>query len=302
MKILITGGSGLLGKALLETAPEDCVLSLSYNKNQHAYNPSNTWYRLNIKDRAEVFEIFDLVRPKITIHCASVGSVDYTEDHYTSVRETNIGGLSHVIDAANGYKSRLVYISSNAVYSGNLPPYGETSPLEPVNAYGVLKREGENLVKDRADKWLIIRPFMLYGWPYRGGRTNWAAAIVKGLRDGKTSFALVNDVIWMPTYAPDCAETIWKILFQMEVDREIFNVAGQERATLYEFGLKVCDVFGLESNLLKPVKTKYFSIGQGVLAKRPKDTSYDLVKLSKCGIVLSDIRTGLQKMKKAENK
>jgi dTDP-4-dehydrorhamnose reductase len=299
MKILITGGSGLLGKSLLETSPKDHALSLTYNKNWQSHSKQAAWYHLDIKSRSDVFELFELVRPNIVIHCASIGSVDYTEDHYQPVRDVNVSGLSHVIDAANGYKSKVVYISTNAVYSGKHPPYSENSPLEPVNAYGTIKREAERLVRSNAKKWLIIRPFMLYGWPYYGGRTNWAVKIIDDLKDSKKSLKLVDDVIWQPTYAPDCAAAIWQLLFQKE--NEIYNVASPEHVTLYQFGLKVCEVFDLKSNLLKSVQSEYFSVGEGVLAKRPEDTSYDLVKLSNEGIMLSDIKTGLEKMKAAKD-
>jgi dTDP-4-dehydrorhamnose reductase len=296
MKILITGASGLLGKSLLETIPEKHLIGATYNKNWQLHSEKTTWYHLNTKSRSDVFDIFDLIKPNVVIHCASIGSVDYAEYHYQAVRNVNVGGLSHVIDACKGCKSKLVYISTNAVFSGKHPPYHEKSPLEPVNAYGVIKREAERLVQDTAEKWLIIRPFMLYGWPFPGGRTNWANKIVNVLEQQEESLKLVDDVIWMPTYAPDCAKTIWKLLFQKEVDKEIFNVAAPERATLYEFGLKACDVFGLEKNLLKPVRTRFFDSGKK-LASRPKDATYDLVKLSQEGFMLSDLKTGLEKMK-----
>jgi len=297
VKILITGASGLLGKSLIETASKDCELSATYNKNWQNHTEDVIWYHLNVKNRSDVFDVFDLVKPNAVIHCASIGSVDYTEDHYQSVRDINVGGLNHVVDAANGYKSKVVYISTNAVFSGKQPPYNENSPLEPVNAYGTIKREAERLVRDTAEKWLIIRPFMLYGWPYPGGRTNWAADIVNRL--GNESIDLVDDITWMPTLGQDCADVIWKLLSQ-EIDKEVFNVASPERATLYQFGLKVCDVFGLEKNLLRPVESKFFSVGSAVKAKRPKDTTYDLMKLAEHGFMLSDIKTGLEKMKEAQ--
>jgi dTDP-4-dehydrorhamnose reductase len=302
MRVLITGGSGLLGKSLLETKPDDIEVALTWNKNiTGVADTLNLWYKLDIKNRSDVFEVFEVFKPNIVIHCASIGSVDYTESHYQEVRDVNVGGLNNVIDAANGYKSRLIYISSNAVFSGKTPPYDEKSPLEPTNAYGVIKREAEGLIRSNAEKWLIFRPFMLYGWPWLGGRINWAVKVIGELQLNRM-LKLVDDVTWMPTYAPDCASVIWKLLFQKELDKEIFNVASPERATLYQFGLKVCEVFSLEKNLLKPVNSDFFSIGQGaVKAKRPKDTTYDLIKLSRYGFMLSDIRTGLEDMREAEN-
>jgi len=293
MKVLITGGSGLLGKYLLQTKPTDGEIALTWNKNINGVPDTlNVWYKLDVRNRADVFEIFEVFSPDIVIHCAAVGSVDFAQSKkgYQPVFDVNVSGTKHIVDACNGYKSKIIYISTNAVFSGRQPPYNEKSPLEPINDYGAIKKQAERVIRDLARKWLIIRPFLLYGWPYVGGRENWASSIVAKLTDSKGSYKLVNDHIWMPTYAADVAETIWKLSDQ---DREIYNVAAPERATLYEFGLKVCEVFGLEKNLISPVETKYFQ----TIAPRPKDTSYDLVKLTEQGIHLSDIKTGLEKMR-----
>jgi dTDP-4-dehydrorhamnose reductase len=292
MRILITGGSGLLGKSLLETAPKEHELALTYKKNRPETAKNVILYGLDVQNRSDVCDIFEVFRPNVVIHCAAIGSVDHTEDHYLETRNVNVTGLGHVVDMANGYKAKVIYISTNAVYDGNKPPYGEKSSLEPVNSYGIIKREAESLVQDTANKWLIFRPFMLYGWPYAGGRTNWAVKIVTVLGN-RGGLKLVNDVVWMPTYAPDCARVIWQLLNE---HNQVFNVASPERATLYEFGLKVCDVFGLEKNLISPVETNFFYN----IAKRPKDTTYSLDKLHGLGFILSDIKTGLEKMKEAQ--
>jgi dTDP-4-dehydrorhamnose reductase len=290
MRALITGGSSMLGRYLLKTKPKDVdSLALTWKKNNNgAAGNLNIWYQLDVRNRADVFDIFDLFRPDIVIHCAAIGSVDFAEGDYQPVFDVNVTGTSHVIDACNGYKSKIIYISTNAVFSGNLPPYNEKSPLEPVNSYGVIKRQAEQAIRDTARKWLIIRPFLLYGWPWVGGRTNWAVKLIENLED--RSYKLVHDHIWQPTYAKEAAETIWQLSDQ---DHEIYNVAAPERASLYEFGLKVCEVFELEKELLNPVQSGYFP----GIAPRPKDTSYDLVKLTGQGIMLSDIKTGLEKMR-----
>ena len=214
-----------------------------------------------------------MVKPHIIIHCASIGSVDYAENHYTEVREVNVMGLKHVLDGANAYKSKLVYISTNAVFSGNNPPYNENSALNPVNAYGIIKREAEQLVKALCNEWLIIRPFLLYGWPYPGGRTNWAKNIIDKLSKDE-SLKMVNDHIWQPTYAVNCAETIWQLL---SYTNDTFNISCQEKVTLYDFALRVCQVFNLNPELIEPVSSDYFKS----IAKRPENTTYDLTKLNR---------------------
>jgi dTDP-4-dehydrorhamnose reductase len=291
MKVLITGGSGLLGRYLLRTKPNDVEIALTWYENiKGAPETSDPWYKLDIRDRQAVFDLFEATQPNLVIHCAAVGSVDYAQsDHgYQSVFEVNVTGTSHIIDACNGYKSKLVYISTNAVYGGDKPPYDEISSLQPVNSYGAIKVTAERVVKDKAKRWMIIRPFLLYGWPWPGGRTNWAVKLIE--RVGDKSYKLVHDHIWQPTYAGDVAEAIWKL---SEQDNQIYNVAAMERATLFEFGLKVCNVFGLEIRLIEPVDSNFFP----TIAPRPKDTTYDLKKLVAQGIMLSDIRTGLEKMR-----
>jgi dTDP-4-dehydrorhamnose reductase len=291
MKVLITGGSGLLGRYLLKTEPSDVEIALTWHENPSGTTEtSDIWYKLDVRNRAAVCDLFEAIRPDLVIHCAAVGSVDFAQNEsgYQSVFEVNVTGTSHIVDACNGYKSKLIYISTNAVYAGDNPPYDEDSQLEPVNSYGVIKVAAEQAVKDKAKRWVIIRPFLLYGWPYPGGRTNWAVKLIQGL--GDKSYKLVHDHIWQPTYADDVAWAIWKLSGQ---DNQIYNVATMERATLYEFGLKVCDVFGLEKQLIEPVGSDYFP----TIAPRPQDTTYNLEKLTANGIMLNDIRTGLEKMR-----
>lgn len=293
MKVLITGGSSLLGKSLIETAPKDISIQATWHQNYVGWQrgwTADRLYRCNITEKSDIELVFSRVQPNVVIHCAAHGSVDWAESNYQEVHNVNVGGTKHVINCANDYKAKVIYISTNAVFSGDDPPYDENSPLEPVNAYGNIKRQAEQLIRDTADKWLIVRPFLLYGWPFLGGRVNWATVIYEKLSNGG-SFKLVNDHIWQPTFAPDCADAIWKLLYQF--DNQIFNVAGPERATLYEFGLKICKVFDFNENLVRSVKSDYFPN----IAKRPKDTSYDLIKLTRADIVLSDIKTGLEKMR-----
>ncbi|MHC4413593.1 MAG: NAD-dependent epimerase/dehydratase family protein [Planctomycetota bacterium] len=74
MRVLITGGSSLLGRYLLQTKPQDTDIALTWNKND--VNISGIWYRLDIRNRADVFDIFEIFRPDLVIHCAALGGVD----------------------------------------------------------------------------------------------------------------------------------------------------------------------------------------------------------------------------------
>jgi dTDP-4-dehydrorhamnose reductase len=282
MKVLITGGSGLLGKSLKETKPVGVDIKSTWYTNFIDCD-----YQLDICNKSQVRYVFELVKPQLVIHCAAVGSVDYTENNSTEVAQVNIEGSLNIAKAANNYKAKFVYISSNAVFDGNDPPYTETSKRKPVNRYGLIKKKAEDEIM-RLDDWLIIRPFLLYGWHYKNARPNWFTTIFNALLNSR-QLRLVDDVYWQPTNAIDCAKAIWQLT---EYKNDIFNIATDERVTLYEFARMIAKLWGYgDTELIKPIASSELEI-----APRPTDTSYDLSKLHNLGIELLGIEKGLKNL------
>lgn len=284
MKVLITGGSSLLGRYLHQTKPDGVVLASTW----HTNHVPGTNHQLDITNPQQVRHVFGIVKPDVVIHCAANGSVDYAERNFTEAHMVNVIGTRHITEAATDSEAKLVYISSNAVYDGEHPPYLAECPQRPINRYGQLKQLAENEAKYNFAP-LIIRPFLLYGWPHSGGRGNWAVMVIDALRQGKP-VKMVNDHIWMPTYAHDAAAAIWQLL---DRENEAFNIAAPERVTLYEFAVKVAEVWGLDSSLIEPVSSDYFPN----IAPRPHDTTYDLTKARLAGVMMDCIEAGLKRMK-----
>lgn len=285
MKVLITGGSSLLGKALYQTASSEHSLTMTWYTN--AINiPA---YQLDICNQSQISYVFDLIKPEIVIHCAAVGSVDLAEKDYEIVHAVNVSGTNNILMASIDYRARFVYISSNAIFDGNNPPYSEQSERHPINRYGSIKRQAEDVVM-ATHNWLIIRPFLMYGWPWTNGRQNWMTIIRDKLLKDKP-LQLVNDVYWQPTFAHDVARAIWKLI-EVSPKNEIYHVASLDRMTLYEFGLAVSARFKLNDFLLEPVSKDAFSH----LAPRPIDTTYDIGKVAKLGIKCKSVEEGLREL------
>lgn len=281
MNVLITGGSGLLGKSLTETKPAGVTIKSTWYANFVGAD-----YQMDVTNKSQVSYIFNLVRPQLVIHCAANGSVDYAEKNFTDVRAVNVEGVKNVMAAAKDFEARFVFISTNAVYSGDNPPYNETSERRPVNRYGSIKREAEDYVMSQ-NNWLIIRPFLLYGWHNKNSRPNWFTTIFQALLDNHP-LKLVNDVWWQPTSARDCAKAIWLL---SEYKNEVFNVACDDRVTLYDFGLTIAKLWGYgDRDLIEPIASSEL---KGI-APRPVDTTYDLTKLHGAGIELAGIEKGLK--------
>jgi dTDP-4-dehydrorhamnose reductase len=289
MKCLITGGSSLLGRALLFTKPANVEVEATWYTN---YVGPQAGHQLNITDKSQVRYLFDRVQPELVIHCAANGSVDFAEKNYSTAALVNVDGTENILLAARDYYAKIIYISTNAVFDGENSPYSEASECHPINAYGSIKRQAELKVIQYRSDWQIIRPFLLYGWPWPGGRPNWATLVLDKLSKGE-SLKLVRDVIWQPTYAQDCARAIWQL--SIEAPGGVYHVASDERVTLYEFGQKVAKVWGLDAGLLRPVGSEEFT----GMAPRPRDTTYNLDKIKGLGVELDGIEAGLEQMKAA---
>lgn len=283
--VLITGGSGLLGKSLKETKlPGYDIYSTWYT------NCIGSDYQLDVCNKSQVNYIFNHVKPDIVIHCAANGSVDFAERNYSEARIVNVEGVKNVARAAFNNKAKFVYISSNAVFSGGNPPYDEESKRNPVNKYGLLKLEAEDRVAE-IDNWLIIRPFMLYGFQYKNARKNWFTIILDGLMNHR-EIKLVDDTWWQPTESKSCASAVWQLI-EKSGRNEVWNVAADDKVTLYGFGLKLANIWGYkDKHQIMPIR----STDLPGIARRPVDTSYDLTKLHNLGIELPGVEKGLKSL------
>lgn len=288
MKALIIGGSSLLGKYLSRVKPDNFEIESTWFTNFVPTDWNN--YHLDICSASQISYVFSRVKPDVVIHCAAIGSVDFAETHFPEVHMVNAIGTRNIVNACRTFKSKLVHISTNAVFDGKNPPYSETSERHPVNGYGIIKREGEQAVLDSKIEWIVIRPFLFYGWPYPGGRQNWMTTILGKLHKGE-EIHLVDDTYWQPTLAEDCASTIWKLI-ELNKWEEIYHVASDDRMTLFEFGLKVARIHKQELSLIQPIASSSLRI-----APRPKDTTFDLTKIHNLGIQLRGVEEGLVVLK-----
>lgn len=168
----------------------------------------------------------------------------------------------------------MVHISSNGIYDGDNAPYAEDNIAKPINFYGVTKLEAENIVQKSNLIYSIVRPILMYGWPYLFERGNIVTIALSKLRKNEP-INVYDDVYSNPLFVNSCAEVIWKIIYDRKY--ATYNVAGADRVSIFELVRKAADVFDLNQNLVVPVKQGYFN----ELVKRPHDTSYRTDKMEK---------------------
>ena len=291
-RVLITGGTGLVGVAVQRSAPKHIQGFSIYFPERSLPEPLPFPVRAaDVSDRRQMQAVFEWANPDVVIHTAAIGSVDFAERNREQTRKVNVGGTEVVAELCQIFKSRLIYISSNAVFDGRTPFYSETAPVNPINYYGKLKVEAEKVVRESNIPWAIVRPILMYGWPYPGERDNPVVWWVRSLEHGKP-IKVVDNVLTKPLPAWSCAEAIWALIQQHRT--AIYHAAGRDHISLYQFALLTAAVFGLDASLITPVPDSYFP----EIAPRPKDTSFDTTKMeTELGVKPVGVRDGLLKMK-----
>ena len=145
MTNLITGGSGKLGRELVEV----------YSDFLH---PSHD--ELDVTDKLAVLNYVRKIKADIIIHCAAVTDVRLCEVRKDLAWRVNIEGTENLVKACLEYNNDcyFVYISTACVFYGDKGNYVETDLPYPKNFYSLTKLLGEFIVKSsNLRKWLILR-------------------------------------------------------------------------------------------------------------------------------------------------
>lgn len=146
MKILITGGSGLLGKYLIAELEK---------QNIDYYAPNSQKLNVHNLDSC-LLEINTTYKPDIVIHCAAIAKYRDVEDNPLTAVKTNVVGTCNVLHACMVDNIKMIYISSDHVFDGQDGPYNINDKIRPLTKYAKTKAAGE-LVVQMYENSLIVR-------------------------------------------------------------------------------------------------------------------------------------------------
>lgn len=159
-KILITGANGQLGRAIRKKYATNTDIEIV---NTDVVEMDGIC-PLDITDVNAVIKKVEEVQPYAIVNCAAHTNVDGCEKDWDNAYKINAIGPRNLSIAAKKVNAKLVHISTDYVFPGDgVKPYTEFDLPAPVSAYGKTKLEGENFVKQFADKYFIIRTAWLYG-------------------------------------------------------------------------------------------------------------------------------------------
>lgn len=287
MKILITGGSGLLSSATSALFRDYYRTFTTYTNNQVIIEGCDA-YRLDITNKEEVFKIVGAIQPDFIIHTAALIGVGICENNKDLAYNINVNGTRHIAEAADKVNSRIIHISTDYVFDGKKGMYNETDKPNPLNYYAKTKLEAEKLINRNHT---IIRT-SIYGWNIIKERNNLGTLILEGLENNK-KLNIFEDQYNTIILANNLAEALKEIVDKNK--KGIYNIGGSERQSKYEFALKLADVFKLNKSLINPIPLN----DAEDKAQRPSDVSLDTTKAKKeLDVKLLNVEEGLKLMRK----
>lgn len=289
MYTLITGITGLLGTALVEENSYKKNIKGIYIGNYKMPDDEFINYTIcDTTDMDKLLKLFHNEKIECIIHTAGIANTDICEREPERCYTSNFIATKNIMELAYRKKAKLIFISTNAVFDGENAPYGEEDEPNPINCYGKTKLKCELLIRKNLKNHLIIRPILLYGLNNPNERKSFFVWALEKLRN-KEKINIVNDIYENPLLSNQCADIIWKLINKDATG--IYHIAGRDVLSRYEAIDTMAKVFSLDSTLINPVSSDFFSD----IALRPKDTSYRTTKIeSDLGIKPLGLEEGLK--------
>jgi dTDP-4-dehydrorhamnose reductase len=167
--------------------------------------------------------------------------------------------------------AHFIQLSTDFIFDGKAGPYKEDDTPNPLSFYGETKLKAENIVKNKAKKWSIIRTVLVYGLVHDMSRSNIVLWAKNALEKGQV-LNIVDDQFRSPTLAEDLA--IGCQLIEQKEAEGVFNISGKDQMSIVSLVERVADYFQLDKSVIEKVSSS--TLNQP--AKRPPITGFNLEK------------------------
>jgi dTDP-glucose 4,6-dehydratase len=262
MKLLVTGGAGFIGSAVVRLAVDRGHEVVNLDAMTYAANAANvataarsnlySFEQADIRDRAALDRIFATHRPDAVMHLAAESHVDRSIDGPADFIETNITGTFNLLEAARTHRTRagrpdsfrFHHISTDEVF-GSLGPSGqftEDTPYDPRSPYSASKAASDHLVRAWAETYGL--PTVLtncsnnYG-PYHFPEKLIPVVILNALHGRPIPVYGTGENVRDWLYVEDHADALLLVLQKGKVGRS-YNIGGENERRNIDLVRTIC--------------------------------------------------------------
>ena len=266
--ILVTGCDGQLGSEFKNLASK--------------YTKFNFFFKdidLDISKKTKLENFIVTNKINIILNTAAYTNVINAEIEMEKADIVNTESVKNLVELSEKYFCKLIHYSSDYVYNESTSkPINENTLTNPINYYGISKRNGEIFIENSKSESIIIRTSWLYS--YYGN--NFVNTILKKAKDEK-EISVVNDQFGCPTYAKDLARDSLKILEsknKIDLNGKIYNYSNLGSTNWNSFALKIvkilnlnCKIIAVDSDFLK---SKVRRPKHSIISKKKIISSFNL--------------------------
>lgn len=247
MKVLLTGSTGQLGRALLASRPTALDL-IAPGRDE-----------LDLSDATSIHTAVRRIAPQAIINAGAYTAVDKAESQREIAFAINAEGPAVLARYCADAGARLLQVSTDFVFDGARgSPYPPDAPTNPLSVYGASKRRAEEIIATTADlHWQIVRT----AWVYAAEGRNFMLTMLRLFRE-RPAVNVVCDQIGTPTSASSLARCVWRILDDGAA-QTIFHYTDAGVASWYDFAVAIYEearALGLLANIVQinPIATRQY--------------------------------------------
>lgn len=272
MKFLITGSSGQLAKAFINTFNKDSIDYLAPTEQE-----------LDITNQSKIANIFTEYKPNFIINCAAYTNVEKAEQDPTTAYLINKTSVSYLTEETKRINAKFIHFSTDYVFDGKKNDfYTESDIPNPLNEYGKTKLAGEEEALKYSNS-LVCR----LSWVIGNGQQNFLYKLSNWVQEHNT-IKVSDDEISVPCFTFDIVKYI---LIALDNNLNgLYHLTNSSKASRYELALEYARLMNF-SNEIVPVPMSTFPSQ----VKRPLYTAMANKKISKeLNINIPDWRESLK--------
>ena len=235
MKIILTGGLGFIGTALIERKSKHQFIVCTKNVKKNTEKFKNVIFEI-VKIESEKFaDMIKKHKPDLVIHLASYTGLQNCEENPSKAFTTNVYGTYNVINSCLVNKIRLMFLSSKEVYGMTTNDVEENHLLKPTNVYGITKKLAEEMIVFENKKSNLVFTILRITNVYGPGSTKGVNKMIQSAIKDKKLFLNGGDQSVNLIFIDKLVDVIFNIINDERTFNQIFNVGSFENISIKEF-------------------------------------------------------------------
>lgn len=253
MRIIVTGATGFLGRAVVEAAQRrgHDVLAVGGKNTLYLSEPVR-FLQMNLCDEVKLQSLMLEEFPHAVINCAGLTKVQDCESNQELATQLNEHLPKKLAQLCFHVGGKLIHFSTDMVFDGRTGKYGHTDQPRPLNTYASTKAAGEVAVLNYGrEHSAVVRTSVLNGNSFTG-QFSLHERLFQEWATGKVS-SLYTDEIRQPVSYSNLADVAVELCERTTLNG-VYHWAGLDALSRYSIGQKIAEHFGLNpEKLLKPI-------------------------------------------------